>query len=45
MKKETLAKECESKSLTIIDFHLGLRLAKPIFINTVVSGLESMCES
>ena len=42
MKKEALIKEYENNGLTITDFHLGLRLAKPIFINTIVAGLMFM---
>ena len=39
MKKSVLIKEYENNGLTITDFHLGLRLAKPIFINTIIAGL------
>ena len=42
MKKEILIKEYEENGLTITDFHLGLRLAKPIFINTIVAGILLM---
>ena len=37
MNKNILIQEYEKEGLKIIDFHLGLRLAKPMFINTVMS--------
>lgn len=37
MNKEALIREYKSEGLKIIDFHLGLRLAKPMFINTVMA--------
>jgi len=38
MNKNVLIKEYEDEGLTIIDFHLGLRLAQPIFLNTIVAA-------
>ena len=38
MKKEVLIEEYKENGLVISDFHLGLRLSKPIFLNTIVSG-------
>jgi len=37
MNKDALQTEYEENGLTITDFHLGLRLAKPMFINTVMA--------
>ena len=37
MNKEALIEEYNNVGLKIIDFHLGLRLAKPMLVNTVMS--------
>lgn len=39
MNKDALIKEYEESGLTIIDFHLGIRLAKPMFMNTIMAIL------
>ncbi len=39
MNTDTLINEYKEAGLTIIDFHLGLRLAKPMVINTIMALL------
>ena len=38
MNKNALIEQYNNEGLTITDFHLGLRLAKPMFINTIMTG-------
>jgi hypothetical protein len=42
MNKDALIREYENHGLIITDFHLGLRLAKPAFFNTIIAGIVLM---
>ena len=45
MNKDALINQYNTEGLTITDFYLGLRLAKLMFINTIMTGfiLAAFC--